>query len=166
MRAAGKQFAGILIAAFAALAVGRVQADCASECAWASGGYGTYNYNLCYPLQCTNKKSFGAIAFGASSDAYGYSWGKSSTGEAQQTAMVNFRANGNDCKIVANFSNACAAVAAVEAKKRFTVGQGDTRRGAEQRHEKLQLRDRRLVLDRSLDLLHALTAWQRNKAPA
>jgi hypothetical protein len=131
MRAAGKQVTGILIAGVAALAAGAAEADCASECAWVWGGYGTYNYNLCYQLQCTNKKSFGAIAFGASSDTYGYSWGKSSTGEAQQTAMVNFRANGNDCKIVANFSNACAAVAAVEDKKRFTIGQGNSRADAQ-----------------------------------
>jgi hypothetical protein len=122
----GKQVAGILIVGLCALAAGRALADCASECAYTYGGYGTYNYTTCYQLKCTNKKSFGAT-----SDAYGYSWGKSSAGEAQQTAMVNCRANGNDCKIVADFSNACAAVAAVEAKNRFTVGQGNSRADAQ-----------------------------------
>ena len=123
--------AGIVIAGLCLAAQGSALADCASECAQAYGGYGTYNYTTCYQLKCTNQKSFGAIAFGASSDAYGYSWGKSSSGEAQQTAMVNCRANGNDCKIVANFSNACAAVAAVEAKNRFAVGQGNSRADAQ-----------------------------------
>jgi len=112
----GKQIAGILIAGLCALAAGGAQADCASQCAYAYGGYGSYNYTTCYQLQCANKKSFGAIAFGASSDAYGYSRGKSNASEAQQIAMVNCRASCNDCKLVANFSNACAAVTAVEDK--------------------------------------------------
>jgi hypothetical protein len=131
MRGTGKQVAGILIAGLCAFAVEAAQADCASQCAAAYGGYGSYNYTVCYQLQCTNKKSFGALAFGASSDAYGYAWGKANAGQAQQTAMVDCRAHGDDCKIVANFSNACAAVAAVEDKKRFTVGQGNSRADAQ-----------------------------------
>jgi hypothetical protein len=107
----GKQVAGVLIAGLCALAECSAQADCASQCAYAYGGYGSYNYTTRYQIQCTHKKSFGALAFGSSSDAYGYSWGKSNASQAQQTAMVNCRASGDDCKIVANFSNACAAVA-------------------------------------------------------
>ncbi len=74
---------------------------------------------------------YGAIAYGAASTANGYGWGKSTPGEAQRTAMVNCRAHGDDCKIVANFSNSCEAVAAVESKNRFAAGNGRTRTSAQ-----------------------------------
>ena len=75
--------------------------------------------------QCHGPKiANGAIAYGAKSTANGYAWGKSSKAEADRTAMVNCQKNGNDCKIVADFSNSCEAVAAVESKGRFSTGGG------------------------------------------
>jgi hypothetical protein len=74
---------------------------------------------------------YGAIAYGAQSLAYGDAFGKSSAAEAQRSALGFCRPNGNDCKIVASFSNSCAAVAAVESKGRFTVGQGSSRAQAQ-----------------------------------
>ena len=74
---------------------------------------------------------YGAIAYGARSTANGYAYGKASRGDAQRTAMVNCRAHGDDCKIVADYANSCAAVAAVEAKSRFATGGGRSRAEAE-----------------------------------
>ena len=71
--------------------------------------------------------AFGAIAYGARSTANGYAFGKSNMADAVHTAMANCQAHGGDCKIVASFSNSCAAVAAVESKNVFSVGQGKTR---------------------------------------
>jgi len=83
-------------------------------------------------LQCkAPSRLYGAIAYGAQSMAYGDAYGKSSAAEAERSALGFCRPNGNDCKIVASFSNSCAAVAAVEAKNRFTVGQGSSRAQAQ-----------------------------------
>jgi hypothetical protein len=74
---------------------------------------------------------YGAIAYGAQSMAYGDAYGKSSAAEAERSALGFCRPNGNDCKIVTSFSNSCAAVAAVDSKNRFTVGQGSSRAQAQ-----------------------------------
>lgn len=75
--------------------------------------------------------AYGAIAYGAKSAANGYAWGKSSKAEADRTAMVNCQNNGNDCKIVADFTNSCEAVAAAEAKGRFSTGGGKSQAEAQ-----------------------------------
>ena len=71
--------------------------------------------------------AFGAIAYGARSTANGYAYGKSNMKAAIQTAISNCQQHGDDCKIVASFSNSCAAVAAVESKNVYSVGQGKTK---------------------------------------
>ena len=82
--------------------------------------------------QCKGPSTlYGAIAYGAKSIANGYGFDKPRAADAQATAMVNCRQHGDDCKIVANFSNSCAAVAAVEAKGRFSTGGGRTRTEAQ-----------------------------------
>jgi len=71
--------------------------------------------------------AFGAIAYGARSTANGFAYGKDNMMAAIHTAISNCQQHGNDCKIVASFSNVCAAVAAVESKNVFSVGQGATK---------------------------------------
>ena len=71
--------------------------------------------------------AYGAIAYGARSTANGYAFGKNNMMAATRTAMTNCQAHGDDGKIVASFSNVCAAVAAVERKNVFSVGQGATK---------------------------------------
>ena len=71
--------------------------------------------------------SYGAIAYGPKSTAYGYSYSKGTMGDAVHTAMTNCQQNGGDCKIVVTFSSGCAAVAAVESKGVYAVGQGGSR---------------------------------------
>jgi hypothetical protein len=107
-------------------------ADCASQCAYAYGGYGSYNYTTCYHLQCEKPKTaYGALAFGAQSLSWGDAWGKSSAAAANQTALQSCLAHGNDCKLVSSFSNTCGAVAAVEAKHAFMTGLGRTQNAAQ-----------------------------------
>ena len=84
--------------------------------------------------QCNSSRpsiSFGAMAYGADSTANGYAFDKSSAREAERVALANCRPHGNDCKIVASFSNSCMAVAAVESKDRFVTGKGSSGRQAQ-----------------------------------
>jgi hypothetical protein len=68
--------------------------------------------------------TYGAIAYGPKSTADGYSYSKDNMADAVHTAMANCQLHGGDCKIVVTFSSGCAAVAAVESKNAFSVGQG------------------------------------------
>ncbi len=89
--------------------------------------------SLCLQKCGSSSAFFGAIAYGAQSTANGYAYGKGSAGDANRTALSNCRQHGDDCKIVATFSNSCAAVAAVEDKGVLSVGQGATRDQAQSR---------------------------------
>jgi hypothetical protein len=72
---------------------------------------------------------YGALAYGAGSTAFGYAFGKDTAKDADATALSNCRQGqgGDDCKIVADFSNSCAAVAAIGSTGVFEVGHGGTR---------------------------------------
>ena len=70
---------------------------------------------------------YGAIAYGAKSTANGFAYEKSSAAEAARSALGYCGEHGKDCKVVINFSNACAAVASVRAKSRFVAAQGRDR---------------------------------------
>ena len=72
----------------------------------------------------------GAIAYGAQSEAFGFSYGLTSGAAAERRALANCVKHGNDCRIVASFSNSCAAVAA-GTNTRFATAQASTRKQAE-----------------------------------
>ena len=76
--------------------------------------------------------SYGAIAYGAKSTAYGYSSDQPSPQTAERAALDDCRPNGDDCEVVASFSNSCAAVAAIESKAVFSTGSGGTEEEAQQ----------------------------------
>jgi hypothetical protein len=117
------------------------RADCVSICQenCFSPGLKDYDQNFCMSRiqrcqqQCYARRQnlHGAIAYGASSTAWGYSFDEETSNDAERSALRTCRQNGDDCKIVASFSNACAAVAAVESKGVFAVGQSSTRGNAE-----------------------------------
>ena len=69
---------------------------------------------------------YGAIAYDADDVAYGWAYGKTDERDAKLLALSGCREHGNSCKIVVQFSDSCAAVAANE-KKRFKTGLGATR---------------------------------------
>lgn len=98
---------------------------CIDEC------FGTYSEgdlrDLCLRRCRKPTISYGAIAYGAQSTANGYAFGKGNAGDADRTALANCQQHGNDCKVVASFSNRCVAVAAVKYTGRFATGQAATR---------------------------------------
>lgn len=78
-------------------------------------------------------RSFGAIAYGARSTGGGWAYNLDTAAAANSRALANCRARVDDCELVISFSNSCAAVAAVESRSVFAVGQGATRKQAESR---------------------------------
>ena len=74
---------------------------------------------------------YGAIAYGAQSAANGYAYDKGSKSDADRSALSFCKQHGDDCKIVASFSNSCAAVAAVDSKGVYAVGLAGTRDDAQ-----------------------------------
>ncbi len=137
MRHWGALFFATTIAAMAPLGIAR--ADCVDECQRAYGSCFGMDQNAClerlqqcYRQQCDKPQvSYGAIAYGAKSAAYGYSFDERSSRDADRKALTNCQPNGNDCKVVTRFSNSCAAVAAVESKGVFSTGSGGTEKSAE-----------------------------------
>jgi hypothetical protein len=112
-------------------------ADCLSEC-FASMQCDVRNQTQCdferraCSLKCARERtvSFGAIAYGERSRAFGYSFDQGDAARAERVALTNCRKNGDDCKVVSSFSNACAAVAA-GGKGRFAAAEAKTRDQAE-----------------------------------
>ena len=85
-------------------------------------------------LQCAFKQpdtSYGALAYGARSTAWGFSYGQDSAAAADRVALEKCKPNGDDCKVVYNFSNTCAALAAVEDKGVFATAYAPSRGAAE-----------------------------------
>jgi hypothetical protein len=66
-------------------------------------------------MECTDEPqaptvSYGAIAYGGKSGAYGYSHGWSSQTKAERVAVENCSKHGDDCKAVVWFERKCGAV--------------------------------------------------------
>ncbi len=116
---------------------GMAEADCASACQAstycdsemnASGECGR-RLNDCYINQC-NEKTYGSIAYGRQSGAYGWSHDFDDAPAAENEALKNCSASGSgDCQVVVDFWNTCAAVAADGAT--VSYGLGDNRGQAE-----------------------------------
>jgi hypothetical protein len=114
------------------LFAGTAKADCVSACQAstycdsemnASGECGR-RLNDCYVNEC-NKKTYGAIAYGTKSGAVGWSYDFDDAPLAENEALKNCRANGDDCQVVVDFWDTCAAVAADGSTVAY--GLGDTR---------------------------------------
>ena len=125
---------GTLLLTGASLAPAR--ADCVSDCEAATycdsemhaSGECSEKLNECYRQEC-NRTHYGAIAYGAESGAYGWSNDLYDAPSAESQALVNCRRHGNDCAVVVDFWNSCAAVAADGSHVAY--GLGDTERQAE-----------------------------------
>ena len=68
--------------------------------------------------------SYGAIAYGRTSGAWGSSYQWDSQAKAESTAMQNCQKNGNDCEVMVWFHDECGAVAAGDGGTAFW-GLGD-----------------------------------------
>lgn len=85
----------------------------------------------CYQLECNKPKAvYGAIAYGEESTAWGYSFDMPDSASADRRALSGCAARGNDCKVVVNFENSCAALAA-GINKRYATGQASDREQSE-----------------------------------
>ncbi|HLJ19846.1 MAG TPA: DUF4189 domain-containing protein [Stellaceae bacterium] len=66
-------------------------------------------------LAAQRADSYGAIAYGPKSSAWGSASGEGTAEAAQQKAVSFCARHADDCRVVATFSNSCGAVAVVEA---------------------------------------------------
>jgi hypothetical protein len=115
------------------------RADCASDCKsttycdaqMQASGECARKVNECYLSECRQpSRSFGAIAYGANSGAAGWANSELNAASAERVALSNCRRYGDDCEIVMNFSESCAAVAAGD-NGDFATGQATTREQAQ-----------------------------------
>jgi hypothetical protein len=70
-------------------------------------------------------RSFGAIAYGRASKAWGESYKWESQRKAESVAMQNCAKHGNDCEVMVWFERKCGAVAAGEGATAYW-GLGDS----------------------------------------
>jgi hypothetical protein len=69
--------------------------------------------------------SYGAIAYGRTSKAWGYSYRWGSRAKAERAAMKNCAQHGNDCEVMVWFNRKCGAVASGDGTDAFW-GLGDS----------------------------------------
>lgn len=118
-----KMMLGLIVLALGAAAPARAQV-CHEECS-------DYYEGQCsqHTTTCTNpeppKPSYGAIAYGKKSQAYGFSYQWGSQDKAESVAMQNCAKNGNDCEVMVWFDRKCGAVAAPAGSTAAYWGLGD-----------------------------------------
>ncbi|MBV9551943.1 MAG: DUF4189 domain-containing protein [Alphaproteobacteria bacterium] len=104
----------------------RVEAqECSTHC-------GRYEQGQCveYVQTCSTPgapargaaPSYGAIAYGRSSQAWGYSYRWSSRARAESEALKNCQDHGDDCEIMVWFEHKCGAVAAGDSDAFWGLG--------------------------------------------
>ena len=113
------------------------RADCVSECQASTycdstmGSECGSRLNDCYLRECNRPTvSYGAIAYGKTSQAFGYSYGMNNTQAADKKALANCKTHGDDCAVVASMKNGCAAVAAAGGPG-YAVAMGKTEEAAQ-----------------------------------
>lgn len=112
------------------------QADCVSACQASTycdsemhaSGECARLLNDCYINEC-NRTVYGAIAYGTESGAVGWSYDFNDAPAAEKEALSNCREHGDECRVVVDFWNTCAAVA-VDGDI-VDYGLGDTEQQAE-----------------------------------
>jgi hypothetical protein len=126
----------------AATALGVVVALTAGPPTWAQNCYtmcADYYEGKCikYEQTCTTSPSapapsYGAIAYGRTSRAWGYSNKWSSQAKAESVAVQNCAPRGNDCEVMVWFEHKCGAVASGQGTAAFWgVGNSDSQARAE-----------------------------------
>jgi hypothetical protein len=130
----------VILASLGLLAVaGTAKADCVSACQAstycdsemnASGECGR-RLNDCYLNEC-NKTLYGALAYDPESRAIGWSYDFENAADAERKAMSGCSEKGSNCKIVYDFWNSCAALAAA-ADGGYSIDHANSREDAESR---------------------------------
>jgi len=129
----------LLVSLGLVMAAGMANADCVSACQAAtycdsemnaSGECGR-RLNDCYLNEC-NKALYGALAYDAKTRAHGWSYDFDNAAAAEQKAMSGCSEKSDRCKIVYDFWNSCAALAAA-ADDSYWIEHGNTQDDAEGR---------------------------------
>jgi hypothetical protein len=100
-----------LLMALGATAPARAQQECSTTCSRYEEGNCVEHTQTC-STPSYNIPSFGAIAYGRESGAYGYSFQWNSQAKAESVALQNCAKNGRDCEVIVWFDRRCGAVAA------------------------------------------------------
>ena len=104
---------GVLIAVGA-----QAQQTCTTTCGRYESGQCVEDLKTCTPLPAPGP-SYGAIAYGRTSKAWGYSHNWGSQGKAESVAMQNCAQHSDDCEVMVWFDRRCGAVAAGEGATAF-----------------------------------------------
>ena len=113
---------GVLVALTAG-APARAQ-ECSTMCSMYEEGQ-CVEYTQTCTSPSTPAPSYGAIAYGRTSRAWGYSYRWNSQAKAESVAMQNCAQHGNDCEVMVWFDRKCGAVASGEGTTAFW-GLGDS----------------------------------------
>ena len=101
---------GILLV-FSGAAPARAQ-ECSTSCSRYEEGECVEYMHTCTDTSSAPRPSYGAIAYGRNSGAYGFSHSWDSEAKAESVAMENCGKHGTDCEVMVWFERKCGAVAA------------------------------------------------------
>jgi hypothetical protein len=126
MRAVASQyvFVGSILLVLSASAPARAQQACETYCSNYSEGQCSAHETKCTDI-APPRPSYGAIAYGRKSGAYGFSYKWDSQSKAEGVAMQNCAKNGSDCEVMVWFDRKCGAVAAPRNSAAAYWGLGD-----------------------------------------
>ena len=108
---------GIAMTALGVLLALTANAPAQAQCSFGCNRYEEgrcVEYRYCTPGSSTPSApaaSYGAIAYGRTSKAWGYSYHWGSRAKAESAAMQKCAQNGNDCEVMVWFIRKCGAVA-------------------------------------------------------
>jgi hypothetical protein len=108
---------------------------CQTSCKDLSGHINSGCVDNCQRAYCENRnanqpKPFGAISYG-DHGAEGISWNKGTQAEADQAAKASCSRNGNNCKIVYQYRDTCAALAVAAGGQHYESATGRSEKNAE-----------------------------------
>ena len=117
-----RQASGIAATVFGILVGLTSSAPAQAQCSFGCNRYEQgqcVEYRECSPWSSAPTASYGAIAYGRTSRAWGYSdrWG--SQAKAESVAVQNCAQRGNDCEVMVWFEHKCGAVALGEGTAAF-----------------------------------------------
>jgi hypothetical protein len=104
---------------------------CSTMCSRYEEGECVEYEHTCVSEPSPPRPSFGAIAYGKASDAFGFSFGWNSQAKAESVALRNCAQHGSDCEVMVWFDRRCGAVAARGDHKCVYWGLGNSARAAQ-----------------------------------
>jgi hypothetical protein len=137
-----RQARGIAASALGVLVLLTASAPARAQCSFGCNRYEQgqcVEYRTCTPGTSTPSApaaSYGAIAYGRTSRAWGYSYHWGSRAKAENVAMQKCAQKGNDCEVVVWFKRKCGAVASGEGTSAFWgLGNSDGQARAEAKNK-------------------------------